>query len=40
MGEIAHLVDDEYVGMGVGGQDMAQPALAGRGGELVDERRC
>ncbi len=37
VGEIADLVDDEDVGMGVGGQDVAEPALARGGGQLVDE---
>jgi len=37
--EIPDLVDDEDVGMGVGRQDVAEPALARGGGQLVDRGR-
>lgn len=39
VGEVAHLVDDEHVGVGVGGQDVAEAVLAAGGGQLVDEGR-
>lgn len=35
--EVADLVADENVGMGVGREDVAEPALAGGGGQFVDE---
>ena len=35
--QIAHFVDDQHVRMGVGRECMAELALAGRDGELIDE---
>ena len=37
VGKVSDLVEDKDVGMGVGGQGLGEPALAGGGGEAVDE---
>jgi hypothetical protein len=35
--EIAHLIDDQDVGVGVGGEELAEPAAPGSEGKLLDE---